>query len=92
MKKFKDLEFKTREGFEILDGGEQARMNFSNGYGVSVLFGDTWYSNGVDTYELGVTRGKALVYPFEGYEDVHGYLYSDEVTELMIRVQELEKI
>lgn len=52
MKTFKNLVFESHgSGF-----GQQAILEFDNGYGVSVLFGDKFYSNGIDTYELAVLK------------------------------------
>lgn len=39
----------------------QARMDFPNGYGISVLCGPQFYSNGLDTYEVGVMYQGILV-------------------------------
>ena len=49
MKRFKDLEFEPHP----LGLGSQARITFDNGYGVSVLLGESFYSDGVSSYELG---------------------------------------
>ena len=70
---------------------EQAILMFPNGYGVSVLFGNVFYSDGVDTYELAVLHGNKLVYPKEVCpdEDVLGYLTKRQVTEAMKKVQDL---
>ena len=35
---------------------KQAKMNFENGYGISVIFGSMFYSNGIDTYEVGILK------------------------------------
>lgn len=61
-------------------------MDFDNGYGVSVLLGDHdvvgFYSNGVDTYEVGVLlNGKVT--------EVSPYLSKEKVTDLMHKIQEL---
>lgn len=84
MKTFKDLEFKKRPVC-----GFQAVMNFNNGYGVSVLLGNMFYSNGKDTYELAVLEDGYLCYTTPITENVLGYLTEDEVTEVMRKIQEL---
>lgn len=95
MKTFKDLDFKKRK--PVWDGeitNQQAVMFFENGYGCSVLLGDSFYSNGIDTYELAVIKGNEyrwdLTYETPITRDVLGYLSEDEVTKAMIEVQQLE--
>ena len=39
---------------------KQAKMDFENGYGISVLFGSMFYSNGIDTYEVGILKDGVL--------------------------------
>lgn len=99
MKTFKDLEFKphpcaidlqetmkgeTPDDFtkEMMEA-KQAVMDFPNGYGVSVVFGPQFYSNGIDTYEVGIMYNDRLAL----CEDVKGWLTQEEVTEVMIEVQ-----
>lgn len=94
MKTFNDLEFKKRELlFEEDITNEQALMFFPNGYGVSVLLGKKFYSNGIDTYELAVMIGNEeeydLCYNTPITNDVLGYLTAEEVTEIMRKIQEL---
>lgn len=43
------------------DKARQAIMEFENGYGVSVLFGEAFYSNGIDTYEVAILKDGAYV-------------------------------
>lgn len=64
-------------------------MNFDNGYGVSVVFGEQWYSNGIDTYELAVLHNGSLIYDTHITGDVMGYISKEKVTEVMKQVQEL---
>lgn len=65
MKTFKDLIFKEypiskeAEKFPLSIrkkylNAKQAVIEFPNGYGVSVLLGECFYSNGVDTYLTGL--------------------------------------
>ena len=97
-KTFDDLEFQPWAGMRELHSlpleyreAKQAVMMFPNGYGVSVLLGKMFYSNGVNTYELAVLHGQKLVYPKEVCpdDDVLGRLTKDEVTEAMKKVQDL---
>ena len=48
IKTFKDLEF---EMHHLLSYVKHAVMEFENGYGISVIFGERFYSNGIDNYE-----------------------------------------
>lgn len=95
MKTFDDLSFETRP--DTNGEAKQAIMFFPNGYGVSVLFGRSYYSNGLDTYEL------AVIYRFYAMyliayntgittDGVLANLTKDEVTEAMIKVQKLKPI
>lgn len=54
-----------------------ARVEFSNGYFISVKFGTMFYSNGKDTYEVYSNLDR----------DVFCHLTSEEVTEYMIKIQ-----
>ena len=86
MKTFEDLEFKPHtSGY-----GSRARIDFNNGYGASIVFGNMFYSNGIDTYELAVMKDGDLCYSSGITNDVIGYITKDEVTEYMKQIQELE--
>lgn len=68
---------------------KQAKMSFDNGYGISVLFGSMFYSNGIDTYEVGILKNGALCYTTPITNDVIGYITEEEVTDIMRKIQEL---
>lgn len=91
MKIFKDLEFKDYLVHESIDkkfkGHKQAIQGFENGFGVSVLFGKSFYSDGVETYELAVLFGSNITYNSELSDGVYGYLTKDEVTDFMLKIQ-----
>lgn len=87
MKTFKDLVFEPHG----IGYGYQAVLNFDNGYGVSVLLGDLFYSNGIDTYELGVLKKGHLCYDTPITDDVLGYLNKGEVTKIMEKIQKLSR-
>ena len=84
MKTFKDLYFEARVN------GTQATLNFDNGYGVSVITGPFAYCD-KGTYELAALKGDALYYSELTNDDVLGYLSPDEITEIMVKLQELPK-
>ena len=100
MKTFEDLVF--RPWGKLLDvpyevifklgrlNHTQAVMEFKNGYGVSVLCGDSFYSNGIDTYEVAVTKDGKLCYDTPITDDVLGWQTKEEVTEIMKALQEYE--
>ena len=56
---------------------KSARIEFGNGYFISVKLGDQFWSNGIDTYEAYSNLDR----------EAHGHLTSEEVTEYMIRIQ-----
>ena len=85
MKKFKDLEFKSKD----YKDGQASRMEFDNGYGVSVICGFGAYGNNDKPYELAILKHGSLCYDTEITNDVIGYLTPDDVTKYMKQVQEL---
>ena len=88
MKKFQDLPF-----FPINDGfmvGKKARMNFDNGYGVSVVSHSYSYGGRNGLYEVAVLDSNdELTYDTPVTNDVIGYLTEEDVTDVMKQVQEL---
>ena len=68
---------------------KMAAINFDNRYGVSVIFGKQFYSNGIDTYEVAVLLDNDICYDTKITSDVLGYLTEDEVTEIMYKIQSL---
>lgn len=101
MKTFEDLEFKPwiewctpvlKELFnEKYKDCTRASLMFPNGFGINVLFGEYFRSNGVDTYDCMVIKNNSASYvPLEGTVDgIAGYLNKESVTALMKRIQEL---
>ena len=85
--KFEDLEFKPHGNGR----GIHARMEFGNNYGVSVVQGSTFYTNGDDEYQLAVMHEGNLTYSTHITDDVLGHLSEEEVTDTMRQVQELVK-
>ena len=86
MKEFKDLEHNKHS----IGCGTQAVLDFDNGYGVSVLFGTTFYSNGIDTYEVAIKNKSGITFETDITSDVIGYVSAEEVTDIMKQVQELK--
>lgn len=69
---------------------KHAVMRFDNGYGISVVKGNMFYSNGIDTYEVGILKEGVLCYDTPITDDVIGYVNADEVSNIMKQIQELE--
>lgn len=85
-KTFEDLEFKARPNF-----GQQAVLHFDNGYGVSVLLGKQFYSNGQNTYEVGILYKGELASGIPFQDHIMGWKTSEQVSEIMKIVQDLEQ-
>jgi hypothetical protein len=88
MKTFKDIEFIPHP----LVKGKLGLIKFPNGYSASILFGEMFYSNGIDTYELAVIgRNGVLCYSTDLTDDVLGNQTEDQITEAMKFIQNLPK-
>jgi hypothetical protein len=88
MKTFRDLEFVSHP---VHIEGVQARIQFDNGYGASVV--KTPYSYGGDRglYELAVLDNDGhLTYATPVTSDVIGYLRDIDVTDVMEKIQQLQ--
>lgn len=68
---------------------EQWKFKFDNGYGASVITGGIAYCNEAQPYELAVLKHGELCYDTPITDDVIGYLTSDEVYELLDRIEQL---
>lgn len=75
--------------YDDFEGSLQARIEFPNHYGVSIVFGKMFYSNGVDTYECAVTKFGSLCYTTWITNDVMGYLTKDELMTVIYEVERL---
>ena len=82
---FRDLEFKDK-GYK---DGQRAVLEFENSYGISVVTGYGSYSNAESPYEAAVLYEGVVTYDTDITNDVIGYLTSDEVAELMKKIQAL---
>lgn len=99
MKTFKDLEFKKHqlaidaEKFgpscqdlaERFKDAKHAVVEFDNGWGLSVIFGKCFYSNGVDTYECAISNEGRM----DG--DVLPYQTKKQVESLMKDLQQRQR-
>ncbi|MDD4730072.1 MAG: hypothetical protein PHN55_15140 [Dysgonamonadaceae bacterium] len=101
IKTFKDLEFEMhpislnakslKDTKEMVANSKHAVIEFENSYGVSVLFGDIFYSNGIDTYEVVIMKDKHVCFDTPLTDTVLAYKNENEVTEIMRKVQEFNK-
>lgn len=87
MKTFNDLIFGQHINNCIKDT-KQARMQFENGYGISVLLGgEGIYSNGIDTYEVAILYDDELCYDSGLCDDIFAHRTQEEITQLMEKIQ-----
>ena len=87
--KFAELKFKDAPTSHYDSTSVRAVHTFPNGYGVSVIRGDTSYGGSVGLYELAVTHNDRLCYDTEITTDVLGHLTPKAVERLMTRVEAL---
>lgn len=85
MKTFKDLKFKPHP----IGNGLQAKMNFDNDYGVSVVKFNGSYGFSNDLWEVAILYKDSLTYNTEITDDVLGYQTDQDVTDVMKKVQAL---
>lgn len=87
MKTFKDLEFKPHPNHM---GGVQAIAEFDNGFGASIVKTPYTYGGKDGLYELAVLNTDGhLTYDTPITNDVLGYLTEKDVTEVLIKIQQL---
>ena len=104
MKTFENLEFKTHP----IGNGLMARMEFDNGYGISVvrfkLTGDPFvdicaqnstygsYTSNEEEWEIAVLKDGDICYSTSITDDVLGNLSDDDVTNTMKQIQKLSAV
>ena len=89
MKTFKDLNFQPHPNMVHI-GGVQARIEFDNGYGASVVKSLYTYGGDKGLYELAVLDSDGnLTYDTPITNDVIGYLRPEDVTDVMEKIQQL---
>jgi hypothetical protein len=88
MKTFQDLYFNPHPNGM---GGVQARIQFPNGYGASVVRNSSSYGGGDGLYEIAVLNSEGrITYDTPITDDVLGYLNENDVTSILKRIQSLE--
>ena len=86
MNTFKDLEFRPH----LHDvNGVQAVIEFNNGYGASIVTHSQSYGGKSGLYELAVTKDGLLTYDTPITNNVLGWLDEQDVTEVLIKIQQL---
>lgn len=87
MANFNDLKFKTDSSpFGFM---ERARLQFPNGYGISVIRGTYSYGGDEGLYECAVLKNDELCYDTPITNDVIGYCDEDKVNEIIKQIEEL---
>ena len=89
MKNFDDLVFEQHTACE---DGTRAKLEFDNGYGVSVITGKMFYTDAVGQYEAAVLLDGKLCYETPITDDVLGHLDRKGVEGLMEQIQKLEPV
>lgn len=91
MKEYKDFQAHNGlcEQHQRMDGA-QWKFKFDNGYGASVITGGIAYCDDAHPYELAVLLHDELCYDTPITDDVIGYLTSDEVFDLLDKIEQLE--
>jgi hypothetical protein len=87
MKTFKDIVFKTNP--MGADFGIVSRTQFDNGYEVSVVKSPYSYGGDKGLYELAIFKDDEICYDTPITNDVLGYLSDKDVTEVLIKIQQL---
>ena len=89
MKTFNDLQFKEHPKGAVY-GGIISRIIFDNGYGASIVQGPHSYGGSDGLYELAVVgKDDEICYDTPVTGDVEGYLSETQVTDLLIKIQQL---
>jgi hypothetical protein len=85
--KFEDLNFTTINESHMQ--GKRCRIEFNNGYGASVVSHDYSYGGKNGLYEVAVLKDNDICYDTPITNDVIGYLTEDEVSDILIKIQNL---
>jgi len=89
MKTFNDLQFKEHPRGAVY-GGIISRIIFDNGYGATIVQGPHSYGGADGLYELAVIgKNDEICYDTPVTSDVEGYLSETQVTDLLIKIQQL---
>jgi len=89
--KFSDLHFEDQTfiGAGLVLPMFRARVQFPNGYGLSIVKGHATYGGDKGLYEAAVLKDDQITYDTTITDDVLGYQSEDDITELLKKVSEL---
>ena len=82
--KFNELTFVNHGGIS-----KQARVDFPNGYGASIVIGSFTYGGDAGLYELAVFKNGGICYDSGITSDVMGWLTPDEVESYLRKIEAL---
>jgi hypothetical protein len=73
-------------------GGQQAKVNFNNGYGASIITGSHFYSRSECPYEIAVFKNNEIHYnnPIAN-GNVCGYLTEEEANDILKKIEKFNK-
>lgn len=74
-----------------LNGGDQYKFKFANGYGASVVRHNYSYGRETGKWELAVLNGERISYDTPLTDDVLGYLSESDVAEYLNAIEALPK-
>ena len=74
-----------------LTGCSQARIDFLNGYGASIIRGELFYTDDMNHYEIAVVHGGRCCYTTPITDDVIGYQDSSGIEEILKKIAALPK-
>lgn len=93
IKRLKDAKYKTFSDLEFAEAPfgsvVRAGLEFDNGYGVSVVEEGMMLKDYAFIYEVAVLKDGSLCYDSGITEDVFRFQTSDEVSEIMLKIQKL---
>jgi hypothetical protein len=91
---FKDLKFNKFENEERFGEGIYCRVFFKNGLGASIVRHKHSYGGPDGLYELAVLKKDTedIIYDTIVTDDVEGYLTEDDVTNVLVNIQILDKV
>ena len=87
MKNFKDLIFENY--FILYPKAKKAREFFNNDFGISVLLGDIFNSNGIDNYEICVLYFGNPYYQIQIPNNGSG-VSAEQISEFIIKLQKMK--
>lgn len=89
MKTFTDLIFNPHPRVP----GLKARLMFENGFGIDVVLGNLFISNGINTYEVVILDKNGVIYDKDpNITGIYGHVTKDGVISIMEQIQKFEPV